>query len=220
MPRGVCSIWSSEQPPSHADHERPQSRTTWRAYSTSAAVHPKPQKHTCSEPARHNPRLGPGRRAVGLVLASIAAMPEARCAGGAHSPTSPTLRAPSNRSSRRLEPRGTRLGRNDPCWCGSGRKFKRCHQNATELPALPDRVGWLCRKATRSGSNTAPATYASSVVELVSARATGDPDVGPWDMAGARPTMPSVDLLEAAAADPTRVRHGPARRRPVRAVPS
>ena len=19
------------------------------------------------------------------------------------------------------------LGRNDPCWCGSGKKFKRCH---------------------------------------------------------------------------------------------
>ncbi|MGH2878480.1 MAG: SEC-C metal-binding domain-containing protein, partial [Solirubrobacteraceae bacterium] len=20
-----------------------------------------------------------------------------------------------------------RVGRNDPCWCGSGKKFKRCH---------------------------------------------------------------------------------------------
>jgi preprotein translocase subunit SecA len=24
-------------------------------------------------------------------------------------------------------PDGARLGRNDPCWCGSGKKFKRCH---------------------------------------------------------------------------------------------
>lgn len=24
-------------------------------------------------------------------------------------------------------PRPTDLGRNDPCWCGSGRKYKRCH---------------------------------------------------------------------------------------------
>jgi preprotein translocase subunit SecA len=24
-------------------------------------------------------------------------------------------------------PDGQRLGRNDPCWCGSGKKFKRCH---------------------------------------------------------------------------------------------
>jgi preprotein translocase subunit SecA len=24
-------------------------------------------------------------------------------------------------------PDGSKLGRNDPCWCGSGKKFKRCH---------------------------------------------------------------------------------------------
>ncbi|HEX2700405.1 MAG TPA: methionyl aminopeptidase [Acidimicrobiales bacterium] len=29
---------------------------------------------------------------------------------------------------------------NDPCWCGSGRKFKRCHRAATE-PVRPGRVG-------------------------------------------------------------------------------
>jgi preprotein translocase subunit SecA len=23
--------------------------------------------------------------------------------------------------------RGPKLGRNDPCWCGSGKKYKRCH---------------------------------------------------------------------------------------------
>ena len=22
---------------------------------------------------------------------------------------------------------GRKMGRNDPCWCGSGKKFKRCH---------------------------------------------------------------------------------------------
>ena len=22
---------------------------------------------------------------------------------------------------------GPKIGRNDPCWCGSGKKFKRCH---------------------------------------------------------------------------------------------
>jgi tetratricopeptide (TPR) repeat protein len=25
---------------------------------------------------------------------------------------------------------GVKLGRNDPCWCGSGRKYKRCHLDA------------------------------------------------------------------------------------------
>jgi preprotein translocase subunit SecA len=24
-------------------------------------------------------------------------------------------------------PTGERIGRNDPCWCGSGKKFKKCH---------------------------------------------------------------------------------------------
>jgi preprotein translocase subunit SecA len=23
--------------------------------------------------------------------------------------------------------RGPKIGRNDPCWCGSGKKYKRCH---------------------------------------------------------------------------------------------
>lgn len=41
-----------------------------------------------------------------------------------------------------------RLGRNELCWCGSGRKYKQCHIGAIELAPLPDRVGWLCRKAT------------------------------------------------------------------------
>jgi len=39
------------------------------------------------------------------------------------------------------------LGRNDPCWCGSGRKYKACHLGRPELPALPDRLTWLWRKA-------------------------------------------------------------------------
>src|SRR5574337_908214 len=38
------------------------------------------------------------------------------------------------------------LGRNDPCWCGSGRKYKKCHLGHEQLP-LQDRVGWLYAKA-------------------------------------------------------------------------
>lgn len=22
----------------------------------------------------------------------------------------------------------TKIGRNDPCWCGSGKKYKKCHE--------------------------------------------------------------------------------------------
>lgn len=38
------------------------------------------------------------------------------------------------------------LGRNDPCWCGSGRKFKQCHLGAPAEHRLPERVRWLLRK--------------------------------------------------------------------------
>ncbi|HEY8202331.1 MAG TPA: SEC-C domain-containing protein, partial [Actinomycetota bacterium] len=44
-------------------------------------------------------------------------------------------------------PTGSKLGRNDPCWCGSGRKFKVCHLDQPVTAPLPDRVRWLCRKA-------------------------------------------------------------------------
>lgn len=44
-------------------------------------------------------------------------------------------------------PDGPKLGRNEPCWCGSGRKFKACHLGRPARIGLPDRVGWLCRKA-------------------------------------------------------------------------
>ena len=45
----------------------------------------------------------------------------------------------------RAEPRSD-LGRNDPCWCGSGRKYKKCHLGHEQL-ALADRVQWLYTKA-------------------------------------------------------------------------
>lgn len=38
------------------------------------------------------------------------------------------------------------LGRNDPCWCGSGRKYKKCHLNREQL-SLEDRAAWLYQKA-------------------------------------------------------------------------
>ena len=37
------------------------------------------------------------------------------------------------------------LGRNDPCWCGSGQKYKRCHAGRTGF-SLDQRVDWLYSK--------------------------------------------------------------------------
>ncbi|OBF91605.1 hypothetical protein A5791_00790 [Mycobacterium sp. 852002-51163_SCH5372311] len=45
----------------------------------------------------------------------------------------------------RSEPRRD-LGRNQLCWCGSGRKYKKCHLGREQLP-LAERVGWLYAKA-------------------------------------------------------------------------
>lgn len=42
---------------------------------------------------------------------------------------------------------GPEPGRNEPCWCGSGRKYKQCHSGRPMAPPLPERVGWLWRKA-------------------------------------------------------------------------
>jgi hypothetical protein len=38
------------------------------------------------------------------------------------------------------------LGRNQPCWCGSGRKYKKCHLHHEQLP-LDERALWLYHKA-------------------------------------------------------------------------
>ncbi len=39
------------------------------------------------------------------------------------------------------------LRRNDPCWCGSGRKLKQCHRDEPALP-LSRRASWLYHKAS------------------------------------------------------------------------
>jgi tetratricopeptide (TPR) repeat protein len=38
------------------------------------------------------------------------------------------------------------MGRNQRCWCGSGRKYKQCHLHR-EVAALEQRAGWLYQKA-------------------------------------------------------------------------
>jgi len=31
-----------------------------------------------------------------------------------------------------------KLGRNDPCWCGSGKKYKKCHMGSDESDMYKD----------------------------------------------------------------------------------
>lgn len=94
--------------------------------------------------------------------------------------------------------RGNELGRNDPCWCGSGRKFKRCHQGSSELPALPERVGWLCRKAALWLEHSV-GEVRQDVVELALAWATGSDDPAAWDIDDSE----VVDRMSESFGDPT-----------------
>jgi hypothetical protein len=77
-------------------------------------------------------------------------------------------------------------GRNEPCWCGSGRKQKVCHGDAPEPVPLPDRVPWLAAKA---------AAYLF--------RRGGEAEIDLFDLAIARTEEPnaSADIV-AAARDP------------------
>ncbi len=45
------------------------------------------------------------------------------------------------------------LGRNDKCWCGSGRKYKVCHLGKADA-TLDDRASWLYEKATLYAQST------------------------------------------------------------------
>lgn len=69
---------------------------------------------------------------------------------------------------------GPKVGRNDPCWCGSGRKSKQCHRDAPALPPRPERFAWLCRKAV-GYLDRGPAAGRRELIELTMSRAD-DPD--------------------------------------------
>jgi hypothetical protein len=74
----------------------------------------------------------------------------------------------------RADPRRD-LGRNQLCWCGSGRKYKKCHLGKEDLP-LADRVDWLYAKAAQHALLT---TWAELLTEVAYERcrdADDDPD--------------------------------------------
>ncbi len=68
-----------------------------------------------------------------------------------------------------------RLGRNEPCWCGSGRKFKKCHLGKPTVAPLPQRVRWLWRKAFGFLSTTG-AEGRRRIAEVAVALAGGEVD--------------------------------------------
>ncbi|CAJ1501327.1 SEC-C domain-containing protein [[Mycobacterium] burgundiense] len=91
------------------------------------------------------------------------------------------------------------LGRNEPCWCGSGRKYKKCHLG-NEKPPLAERAAWLYRKATQHVLMTG---WSDLLTELEFGRARYDDD----PQAAEDPLMMDIVLFEGGAfADFLRVR--------------
>ena len=86
-------------------------------------------------------------------------------------------------------------GRNDPCWCQSGRKYKNCHLGRPELPPLPDRVGWLYGKAVaylaRRGG-----PVAEDLLQYAAARALDPADRDSLAAALEDPLVADVVLIE------------------------
>ena len=87
-----------------------------------------PTPATSSPPG---PRLRPARRAA-RPSSAVARRPHrrARCANRSATSRSCTgggAGAAASGPKPGFTPSGARIGRNDPCWCGSGAKYKKCH---------------------------------------------------------------------------------------------
>jgi hypothetical protein len=103
-------------------------------------------------------RLANDRGDVTTGLALLARVPEE---------VSPFLRSVLEEQ----RPQPTRvIPRNDPCWCGSGRKFKACHLRQPQAAPLLDRARWLYAK----GIVYALESGWASLVEILSEIRTAD----------------------------------------------
>ncbi|CCG03605.1 SEC-C metal-binding domain-containing protein [Blastococcus saxobsidens] len=88
----------------------------------------------------------------------------------------------------------TDIGRNEPCWCGSGRKYKVCHRNREQLP-LAERAAWLYQK---SGMYVSDGPWRGDVLDLAAVRSRYRADVPLWQ-ATQDPTVMDVLLFEGGA---------------------
>ena len=100
------------------------------------------------------------------------------------------------------------IGRNQPCWCGSGRKYKVCHLHREQLP-LAERAAWLYQKA---GADLLEGPFGPLLIETAQARARY------WDSPGrARAGARRRSGLRRGAVRGRRVRRVPCRARRVAA---
>ncbi len=79
-----------------------------------------------SAPSRSSSSTGAGRVSYSGGGAAQGAMAMAAAAGPAGMAAEDELAQPPVVEQRRVD-ESQQIGRNDPCWCGSGKKFKKCH---------------------------------------------------------------------------------------------
>jgi hypothetical protein len=70
-------------------------------------------------------------------------------------------------------PNFTNVGRNEPCPCGSGRKYKQCCINDPKIP-LARRVGWLMYKVSRLTDEGSGRASVIDLVDVADTAAGGD----------------------------------------------
>jgi preprotein translocase subunit SecA len=77
-------------------------------------------------PSRSSSSTGGGRVSYSGGGQALGAMAMAAAADGAAEADGPTAMEAVHVEQRRVD-ESQQIGRNDPCWCGSGKKFKKCH---------------------------------------------------------------------------------------------
>lgn len=97
----------------------------------------------------------------------------------------------------------TDIGRNQPCWCGSGRKYKQCHRNREQLP-LDERAAWLYQKA---GTYVSDGPWRGEVLDLASIRSRSG-STSLWQAIN-DPTVADVLLFEGGAFEAFLEERGP-----------
>ena len=86
---------------------------------------------TATRPQQYAPAVAAARRAPARLLlrrrrGAPAERAAAAAAAGAGAEGATRRGAPEPVQQRRVD-EAEQIGRNDPCWCGSGKKFKKCH---------------------------------------------------------------------------------------------
>ncbi len=93
----------------------------------------KSQEEVAAEEEAYRQRIEAQQRQMQMIASTPSKSEDGQPSGPA--PEDVLARAPRRQAPVRRE--RPKIGRNDPCWCGSGKKYKKCHMNADQSDARP-----------------------------------------------------------------------------------